>query len=66
MLQKIVGLTNDATGLEKCLRLFQALCTIASALAVSAAVASTWRQAQSQLALGATHDIHPMRRLFSC
>jgi len=60
MIEQLVTVTHDAAGLEKTMRLIQGVCTIGAATALSAANAATWRQAQSQLALGVSLDPFPI------
>lgn len=52
MLDSIVRYTDDTSGLEKTLRLFQGFCTIAAGLAVTPIDADYWAKTRGQFALG--------------
>ncbi|KAK4494712.1 hypothetical protein PRZ48_014068 [Zasmidium cellare] len=52
MLQEIVTFTDSAAGLEKSLRLFQSLCTIAVGLSTTAEDLALWVKLRAQFALG--------------
>ncbi|KAH6723997.1 peroxisomal biogenesis factor 11 [Leptodontidium sp. 2 PMI_412] len=50
--KNFIRFTSDATALEKILRLFQSLCQILAAYAISLEDAATWLQLRTQFALG--------------
>jgi hypothetical protein len=52
MFDSIVRYTNDSAGLEKTLRLVQAICTVMAGMSTSSTDIDVWLQARSQVNLG--------------